>query len=60
MKIQNHIVYQKIYIINFIQKFHSKCGINFDIKILIENTEEKNINEICKNFLDMIFFDGDT
>lgn len=42
MKIMNRIVYPKIYY--FLQKFHFKYGINFDIKNLIENIEEeKNI-----------------
>jgi len=48
------------YIYDFIQKFHSKYGIYFDIKNLIENIEEeKNIYVVCKKFLDIVFFDGD-
>ena len=54
------IVYPTIYIILY--RIIILNMVNFDIKNLIENKEEekKYIYVICKKFLDMIFFDGDT
>ena len=48
-------------IINFIKSFHEKYGEKINIEKLNENLDdEKNgIFDICKNFIDLLFTDGD-
>ena len=48
-------------IFNFISNFHKKYNIKFDIELLKDNIdkEENNISNICKNFLDLVFTDGE-
>ena len=48
-------------IFNFIDEYHKKYSIKIDINNLIENIENevKRIVEISKNFIDILFIDGD-
>lgn len=48
-------------IYNFIRTFHLKYNKNFEIDNLLENleVEKNNIYEICKQFLELIFIDGE-
>ena len=49
-------------IFDFIDNFHKKYGIKFDINSLIDkfNNENSQIYDITKNFIDLVFTDGDS